>query len=190
MRNLPLFAFVALLSVSVNANDKNAAAVKAPLTSNPATIGKSYQVIRNALLQDGWVILSRRDFKLYKADQSPVSGGGRTGVCRQLGDRDKPSRFCWIESIEEKRPSKVYADLMDDANWYEEENLLIEFLNPMDVRFKNKVRQIWFSVCNGNYGYCTDKPRGYLEIGSDKLVSRVEAEKGYFSIATRHFVAD
>lgn len=159
-------------------------------TSAASTTGKSYDSVRNSLLREGWVLLSRRDFKQYPNDDSPVSGSGRVGVCHQHGFDKKYYRFCWTEVLDLKKPSKVYQEIMSDANWYDEEYFLAEFVHPTELKFKNQVRQIWFAVCNGVYGYCPEKPRGYLEIGSDKLVSNASAKKEFLSVALRHFVGD
>ena len=166
---------------------KNDARVPTPVNSQ---VGKSYDVLRNALLKEGWVILSRRDFKRYASEDSPVTGSGRVGVCHQHGYDRKSYRFCWVEVLDLIRPSKVYQEIMSDANWYDEEYYLTEFVHPTDVKFKNQVRQIWFAVCNGAYGYCPEKPRGYLEVGTDQLLSVGNAKKEFLSIALRHFVGD
>lgn len=151
---------------------------------------KSYHTLRNALLREGWVVLSRRDFKRYANNEEPVSGSSRVGVCHQQSVDRKSYRFCWIEVLDLKKPSRVYQEIMDDANWYDEEYYLAEFVHPTDLRFKNQIRQIWFAVCNGAYGYCPEKPRGYLEIGSDKLLSSANAKKEFLAVALRHFVGD
>jgi hypothetical protein len=151
---------------------------------------KSYGSVRNNLLGEGWVLLNRRDFKRYANDDSPTSGSGRIGVCHQHSFDRKYYRFCWTEVLDLKKPSKVYQEIMSDANWYEEEYYLAEFVHPTELKFKNQVRQIWFAVCNGAYGYCPEKPRGYLEVGSDKLVSAATAKREFLSVALRHFVGD
>jgi hypothetical protein len=153
-------------------------------------IGKSYDVLRNELLKEGWVIFSRRDFKRYANDDSPITGSGRVGVCHQHGFDRRSYRFCWLEVLDLKRPSKIYQEIMSDANWSDEEYYLAEFVHPTDVKFKNQVRQIWFAICNGAYGYCTERPRGYLEIGADQLLSAGKAKKEFLSIALRHFSGD
>ena len=166
---------------------KNDASVPTPVNSQ---VGKSYDAPRNALLKEGWVILSRRDFKRYANNDAPMTSSGRVGVCHLHSYDRKSYRFCWLEVLDLKRPSKVYQEVMSDANWYDEEYYLAEFVHPTDVKFRGQVRQVWFAVCNGAYGYCPEKPRGYLEVDADQLLSAGNAKKEFLSIALRHFVGD
>jgi hypothetical protein len=143
---------------------KNNTNTNTPVASQAS---KSYDTVRNNLLREGWVLLNRRDFKQYAND-----------------------RFCWTETLDSKKPSKVYQEIMNDANWYDDEYFLAEVIHPTELKFKNQVRQIWFAVCNGVYGYCPEKPRGYLEVGSDQFISAASAKREFLSVALRHFVGD
>jgi hypothetical protein len=166
---------------------KNNTNTNTPVASQAS---KSYDTVRNNLLREGWVLLNRRDFKQHANDDGPITGSGRIGVCHQHSFNRKNYRFCWTETLDAKKPSKVYQEIMSDANWYDEEYFLAEFIHPTELKFKNQVRQIWFAVCNGVYGYCPEKPRGYLEVGSDQLISAASAKREFLSVALRHFVGD
>lgn len=159
-------------------------------TSSPI-IGKSYLEVRNNLIRNGWVILERKEFNRVKKDFYPTQGGGRTGVCKELKwDGGKNYRFCWVEILKDAQETRQYQKLLDDANTYDEEYLTVQFLNPMDLSFQNKVRQIGFVICSQNYQHCPTKPRGYLEVVNDKVLTKKQAEEDYFGMMTRHFTGD
>ena len=143
------------------------------------------------------MILERSDFAELKLGKEPKDGGGKTVVCNEkiinpYTSRSEPPRsvlmqFCWKERLVNKKITKNYDKLLKDTNWYYEQLLRVEFVNLRDKQFLNKVRVIYFNICNEGHHECPGKTKNYLKISSDEIQTKNEAESGYLEDATLQY---
>jgi hypothetical protein len=159
---------------------------------------ESYAIVRNKLLSEGWLLLERSEFAEVKPGKEPKSGGGKTVVCkeatvrqyeeilRQRGQfqkykyRDVLRRFCWKEKLVRRKITKKSKELTSDRHWQWEDGFMVDFVHPTNKEFDNKVRHIFFSICNiGSYYECSDKPESYLEMNEDRILTKAKAESEY-----------
>jgi hypothetical protein len=63
----------------------------------------------------------------------------------------------------------------------------VEFVNLRDIQFLNKVRVIYFNICNEGHHECPGKIKKYLKISSDEILTKNEAESGYLEDATLQY---
>lgn len=156
---------------------------------------ESYEKVRNKLLSEGWLLLERSDFSATKSGKEPKDGDGKTVSCGEAtlnhyaknwhpGEKPRKviNKFCWKEQLVSKKITKKYKELRDDAYWIYEDMMYADFVHPSIKEFDNKVRHISFSVCNiGRFYECPGKPKNYLEISHDRILSINGAKSEYLS---------
>ena len=59
---------------------------------------------------------------------------------------------------------------------------MVDFVHPTNKEFDNKVRHIFFSICNiGSYYECSDKPESYLEMNEDRILTKAKSDSKYLA---------
>ena len=159
---------------------------------------ESYAKVRNSLLADGWVLLERSDFAESKSDKEPKSENGKKVLCKKMtitpyttiaGEkrRELKTKFCWKEQLVSKKITNNLNELLSDSYWDEEDGGEVAFVHPSNKEFENKVRFLTFYICNRSYYQCSGKPKGYLKMSSNKIITRDESESYYLDSVVRGF---
>jgi hypothetical protein len=156
---------------------------------------KSYEKVRNKLLSEGWLLLERSEFSVVKPGKEPKSGDGKTVSCGEAtlnlyaknwhpGEKPRKvlTRFCWKEQLVSKKITKKYKELVSDRYWGYEDMFMADFVHPNNKEFENKVRHISFSACNiGRFYECSGKPKSYLEMSHDRILTIAGAKTEYLN---------
>jgi hypothetical protein len=156
---------------------------------------KSYEKVRNKLLSEGWLLLERSEFSVVKSGKDLKSGDGKTVSCGEAtlnlyaknwhpGEKPRKvlTRFCWKEQLVSKKITKKYKELVSDRYWGYEDMFMADFVHPNNKEFENKVRHISFSACNiGRFYECSGKPKSYLEMSHDRILTIAGAKTEYLN---------